>query len=124
MKLNSRCKKLAKDLCANFFQPEGCYIYENDSITCIYDLNEPLKLIRCAWFEQAVLPTESVLEVEYWNTLLGAEGAEKQIDYCQNCKKEIVKTSVNQKYCEKCAAKKKKQSTRDSVQQSRKTRVM
>jgi len=106
-------------LCANYLSDssnEGCFYLEEDEINCVYD-RENEQERRCSYFEQAVLPADPFLEVEYWGSL---GKTSSNVGTCENCGEQIVKTSASKKYCDYCSDKRKKQSTRDSVQKSRK----
>lgn len=101
-------QRLAKSTCANFTGQDGCLYAPIGCSQCFYfrELAEGQQVQRCKYFEEAVLPNDSVLETAYQQSLgeyLSGNGEQQQETCkCKRCNKTIVKRSNRTSYCVQC----------------------
>ncbi|MFC5447595.1 cysteine-rich VLP protein [Paenibacillus aestuarii] len=88
-------QRLARNRCANFTRCDGCLIELDDRLTCRF-FRDNAEGARCKYFESSVLPEDSGLEAKYFG------GTKKNLDRCDMCRKDYVKTSNRQRYCTGC----------------------
>lgn len=121
MSVLTEIQRLARKSCACFTGSDGCLHEPNGQSRCNFFRTDAQArqyveddTMRCFVFERGVLPTDPVLERQYF----GDTGA---VDRCEKCRTRIVKRSNRQKYCASCAGEAAKRRSRDSMR--RKSRV-
>ena len=96
--LNIDIQRFVRNCCANHSDThikDGCLIEPDDKLTCRY-FRDNSEGARCGYFESSVLPADSGLQARYFG------GAQESYARCDMCRKDYVKTSNRQRYCNGC----------------------
>lgn len=94
-------RRLAKRQCANFHDDATCLDPTIASEKCLFFLAD-CEGVRCRYFEQAVLPTDTVLQIAYFRERDGEEIEPENLGECAKCGKSYRRHSNRQKYCSVC----------------------
>lgn len=101
-----------------------CYTGEMPNNQCIYfyDDKDDWYIIRCKYFEECVLPLNHDLEVKYYEDLK-IDGKiiskDEKTKTCECCGKTIKVKTNRQKFCDKCAAKNRREAVRKNTKKYR-----
>lgn len=115
-----RVRRQAAKSCANFTGKDGCLIEPDGSPLCTYFTDaRHIGHRRCQWYERCVLVQDPALEAVYWAEVTGdGAPAAESIAKCR-CGERFVRRSNRQKYCSRCAAKSKRDRSRESMRRRR-----
>ena len=94
-----KIKKLIKKECANY-NYDGYMCWPRDCVCKYFVEHEEDKLMRCGYFEKAVLPVDPNLESEYRKHF--EMGVTTDVKVCEGCGTLMRKSSNRQKYCNNC----------------------
>jgi hypothetical protein len=118
--VNTRLKTLARSSCAAFTGSDGCRYQPNGQSRCQWFRDDPQVTpflndggLRCGYMEKHVLPADKALQTAYWST------DKIRGNSCKACGLPYVKRSNRQRFCENCAADRKRQRARDGMKKNR-----
>lgn len=114
-------RKQIKENCANYTEAygcTGCLIELDGSLVCRF-FRDNAGNARCRYYEESVLPADPALSERYFG------GDKRDMDRCDMCHRDYVKTSNRQRYCPSCRdrAETEGRRRRDARYRSKKTTV-
>ena len=106
----SRVNKLVRKECCNHDCGNCIMADDGDEHACAQLMSRHMS---CRWFEEAVLPLDPELALQL------SEEKETPVAYCEICGQEIIKTNNKKKYCDSCAARRKRKQSAKSLRKMR-----
>lgn len=110
-KLQRKIERIAKYNCANYVD-KGCLLTGS---LCVFSIVHGAP--SCVWAQEALLPTNPLLESEYYASFKRKSLITK--DQCISCGTSFIKRGNAHRFCSDCSAKKIRQSKRESARKKR-----
>ncbi|MBB6449602.1 hypothetical protein HNR44_001551 [Geomicrobium halophilum] len=116
--LQKRLHKHAAQTCANHTGRDGCLITPHERCIFAFDVDRPAANV-CPYFMQSVAPADPALNDELLSyfpddyPLKPAKSSAADRADCAECKRQFVRRSNRQKYCDECKAKVKREQAKE-----------
>ena len=120
MKLDKQIRQTIGKNCANYINGKCLFAIDSDN-RCTYERDYSyLGHRRCVYFEESILPEDKILEAKYWEEVTGDRKIRNDnIDNCERCGEEMIKSHGKQKYCDDCAKQVDKDKARERMRRKR-----